>query len=181
VEGSVTDDVAVPAVPADASRRHRLRWSDLATMLAVICVVAITSLPRLADFARRENEDDARRLCASAAQALHARANQSPPNMGALFAATPELTRQFRDARVFEDGRVVRNHGYWFELLDPDAGAVLRAWPARFARTGFTAFVALANGTVLAHDNERGQWSAERPPEPPTGNAGEVAELGWRR
>jgi len=180
VDGSVADDVAVPAANPQA-RRHRLRWSDLATMLAVICVVAITSLPRLADFARRENEADARRLCASAAQALHARANQSPVNMGALFETTPELTRQFRDARVFENGRLLRNHGYWFELLDPDGGPVLRAWPARFARTGFMAFVVLEHGSVLAHDNERGSWSGVRPPETLARTAAELATLGWRR
>ena len=177
----MTDDVAVPATTPDSARRHGLRWSDLATMLAVICVVAITSLPRLADFARRENEADALRLCASAAQALRARTPRDPVDMGALFAATPELTRRFRDSRVLEDGRLVRNHGYWFELLDPKGGAVLRAWPARFARTGFTAFVALENGTVLAHDNERGHWSGMRPPEPLDGNAGELATLGWKR
>ena len=177
----MTDGVAVPAAAAVVSRRHRLRGSDLATMVAVICVVAITSLPRLADFARRENEADALRLCSSAAQAMHARAKGKAPNMGALFAATPELTRQFRDARVFEAGRLVRNHGYWFELLDPKGSAVVRAWPARFARTGSTAFVALANGSVLAHDNERGRWSGVLPPEPLAGNAGELASLGWRR
>lgn len=167
--------------------------SGLASLAAVLAVLLVVSLPRLQGLARLENEGDA---CATAELLVRSLAELEGAAPGARFRALAEqadLQRALADGEWLEDGRLLRRHGYLFELCAPPAplqaaglslalagaplshspGFAVRAWPWS-GETGRTAFVASACGTVLAHTNAELGWSGlERRPE-------ERPLTGWR-
>lgn len=156
--------VAATETPA---RRGRLHWSDAATLVAVVAVVVIISVPRLADFARRENERDVVRLLRSV-QPMLAEAQSSEPmplGMQALVAHAPRFRRLFDDATYLEEGTLLKRHGYLFELVQYDETEAhpqrlgVRAWPWKHGQTGFAAFWVVSDGPVWGHLNSNSSWS----------------------
>lgn len=154
-----------------------LSLEGLVSLAAVLAVVVAVSLPRLHGLARRENQVDARATAERFARAL---AELTPEEHALPFeelARRTRLERTLRDAEWLENGRVLRLHGYLFELC-PAPGAVLpvdgkleltqqpeagvarravRAWPWS-AATGRAAYVASPDGLLLAHPNDEGLW-----------------------
>jgi len=63
------------------------------------------------------------------------------------------------DMEWLDGGRVLRRHGYLFELSSAGAAPVLRAWPWAYGKSGRSAFVAEPGGEVRRHANAEGGWS----------------------
>jgi len=164
----------------EAARSGRMRALDALTLGAVAVVVLLVSLPRLQDLAVRENEGDARWLTARLGE-LCAEPASAPGDIRALLESQPTLTRLLDDAEYLEGGRLLRRHGYLFEIVaaqDERAGcgaATVRAWPWNHERTGRSAYLWRCGEPLRAHANAQGRWSgvARRP---------EVAAVGdgWR-
>jgi len=158
--------------------------AGLLALAAVVAVLVVVSLPRLHGLARRENQGDARATAELLARAL---ARLAPEERGLPLeevARRTRLTRALRDAEWLEEGRVLRLHGYLFELclapgpeplydeklalaLGPEEHVrplAVRAWPWS-STTGNVVFLATEHGPVLAHENEGGAWQglARRP------------------
>jgi len=159
--------------------RGRMRAADAATLAAVAGVVLLVSLPRLRDFALRENESDARQLARRLVHliedpALDALADGTP-SAGELLSAHPQLERELSDLEVLEGGRKLRRHGYLFELVPtaPGAPPTVRAWPWKHGRTGRRAYLAVPGRGLYAHANPDGRWTGEHPPPP------SPAEAAW--
>lgn len=159
-------------LPARA-RSGALRPQAAGTLVAIATVVLLVSLPRLRDFALRENEGDAKRLVARLAL-VDAREARGSPGEAAparsiqeLIEAHPGLGRQLDDAEFLEDGRLLRRHGYLFDLaVDPEGTRALRGWPWEHGRTGWAAFAWVEGRGLFAGRNEAGTWSGPgRPPE----------------
>jgi hypothetical protein len=151
------------------ARRGRLRALDALTLAAVALVVLLVSLPRLQDLAVRENEADAAWL----ARRLAELCQQEPgtqDNVQALLADRPALSRLLDDSEFLEGGRMLRRHGYLFEVQAGAPGAqapvrIVRAWPWQFERTGRAVFLWRSDGDLRGHANLAGVWAGvERPP-----------------
>lgn len=147
-----------------------MRALDVLTLCAVALVVLLVSLPRLADLAVRENEGDARWLTERLGERC-ATVEVAPRDVRALLEGQPTLTRLLDDAEYLEGGRLLRRHGYLFELVAADGPsgdcgvAAVRAWPWRFERTGRQAYLWRCGEPLRTHDNAHGRWSGpERPP-----------------
>jgi hypothetical protein len=157
-----------------------MRALDVLTLAAVALVVLLVSLPRLQDLAVRENESDARWLAGRLGE-LGQRPGTPPGDIRALLEAQPALARLLDDAEYLEGGRLLRRHGYLFELVaEPSslggcAVQAVRAWPWRFERTGRTAYLWRCGEPLRAHENPGGLWSG-------LGGAPQVVTLadGWR-
>jgi len=184
---------AAPAVPRQVTFLG-LTPAGFASLAAVLAVFLVVSLPRLQGLARLENESDA---CATAELFVRTLAALDETAPGAHFrtlAERADLGRALTDGEWLEEGRLLRRHGYLFELCPPPAAlqaaglslALTAALPARAPRfavrtwpwsadTGRSVFVASECGAVLAHANDDGRWRGlERRPE-----ARELS--GWRR
>jgi len=176
------------------------------SILAVVLVLVLVSLPRLREFALHQNERDALETARLVARAMGelghgaARPTIAQPTIAEVVEEA-ELGRQLSDAETFAEGRLLRRHGYLFEVVRVPALAVeepagpgvvlaaegegsrlaVRAWPwaARAdGGTGGKALLALSGGAVLGHPNPRGLWSGpERPPTPTLGSG----TAGWKR
>lgn len=157
-----------------------MRLVDALTLGAVAMVVLLVSLPRLQDLAVRENEGDAAWLVARLGR-LCAEGFGAP--VQAAIAGERTLRRQLDDAELLAEGRVLRRHGYLFEILSPPEGEgpggvprpLARAWPWDWGRTGRVVFVWCPERGLLGHPNPDGQWTGleDPPPAPPQGE-------GWR-
>jgi len=138
------------------ARLGRLHWADAAVLTAVGIVVLLVSLPRLREFALRENEADARRLTARLGE-LCDRAQAAPPrDLGALLASEQLLLERLDDADWLADGAVLRRHGYLFGLA-PDGQSIV-AWPWEHGRTGVSAYRS-SREKLEGHPNSGGAWS----------------------
>jgi hypothetical protein len=150
---------------------------DGLTLVAVGVVVLLVSLPRLREFALDENEGDARRLVAHLGELLAhpVRAAESPEpevsNVEQLVHASRDLARQLDDAEFLEQGRLLRRHGYLFELtprVDEGSATGVRAWPWHYRQTGLSAFAWTPDAGLQRHANDGGLWSGpEQPPGAP--------------
>lgn len=164
---------------ARALRLGRMRAVDALTLAAVALVVLLVSLPRLRDLALRENESDAAWLTGRLAELC---VEHDALELEALVERAPLLDRQLEDVEYLEGGRVLRRHGYLFEVLALEGGAAdaatraVRAWPWEAGRTGRVALLWTPDGGLLGHPNEDGRWSGEHPPRPE-----DAARAGWRR
>jgi hypothetical protein len=164
--------VSPSTLPARA-RAGALRPQAAGTLVAIATVVLLVSLPRLRDFALRENEGDAVRLVTRLG-AIGER--EGARSIRELIEGQPALARQLDDAEFLEDGTLLRRHGYLFDLaadssaLPGPSGAsgaprAVRAWPWAHGRTGFAAFAWLSGRGLTAHANTEGLWSGPlRPP-----------------
>lgn len=182
---------AVVVGPAGAPRAKRLEqaleWlpsADRLTIAALLLVVAVVSIPLLRTHALRLNELDALQSMAVLAKPLHEESadRPSPATIGQLLERQPDLLRRLSDAEVLDEGRLLRRHGYLFDLAPPLAGGApqpptLRAWPWSHGQTGLGAFLLVRPGELLGHPNRESVWSGpSAPPRPLTGRL-----EGWRR
>jgi hypothetical protein len=139
-----------------------LHWADASVLLAVAVVVLLVSLPRLREFALRENEADARTLVARLGE-LCARETHAG-SLAQALEREPQLVARLDDAEWLDQGRVLRRHGYLFELDASRRPARVLAWPWEHGRTGLRAFRWEA-GVLQIHSNRAGAWSgAQAPP-----------------
>jgi cytochrome c-type biogenesis protein CcmH/NrfG len=144
-----------------------MRAADAATLTAVVAVVLLVSLPRLRDFALRENESDARQLVQRLAELVADPAPASAtPTAGELLQARPQLRRELNDLELLEGGRTLRRHGYLFQVVPAVSGPApaVRAWPWKHGRTGRRAFLAVPGQGLFASANQGGHWTGEAPP-----------------
>jgi hypothetical protein len=169
--------VATVATAAPRSGLFGLSRAGVVSLTAVLAVVVAVSLPRLHGLARRENQVDARATAELFARALARLAPEARALPFEELARQARLTRTLRDAEWLEDGRVLRLHGYLFELCPAPATLIpvegkleltqgpqltsdclaVRAWPWSTS-TGLMAFVVAEDGPVFAHANEDGHW-----------------------
>ncbi len=144
------------------------------TVFAVLSVLVLVSLPRLQDFALQENEADAAGLTRALGQELAQDAAAAAPSLPDLVQRAG-LSRGLDNLEWLQDGRVLRRHGYLFELCADDGRPAIRAWPWHHGETGRAAFVFTAE-TLVGHGNHAARWSGpETPPEGPW-----VAAADWR-
>lgn len=173
---------------AGAAWTGGLTVSGAISLLAVVAVLIVVSLPRLRGLAVQENEGDARATAQLLAGALG-----EPPSQGGPVPKIADLLRRpellsLSDAELFADGRVLRRHGYLFEVahFSPPAarpGALealpgcpaIRAWPWAHGRTGIAAYVVAADGTSLEHENQPPLWQG-----PEAAGSALLDPGGWR-
>jgi hypothetical protein len=158
--------------------RSARRGQSLASTLVVTsigAVLVLVSVTQLHDFAVRGNEEDALAAVRLIARTLPASSDPLPVLRIGERLEGPELAHQLADADLLADGRLLRRHGYLFEILalplprvdEPGAvhaaGAELalavRAWPWEVGRTGSAVFIGVADGRVFGHRNEVQAWS----------------------
>jgi len=142
---------------ARASERGAMRWGDVVLLLAVGAVVLLVSLPRLREFALRENESDAQSLLQRLGEAWSQDAYAAESVRG-LLEATPSMEQRLEDVELLQEGRLLRRHGYLFELRRTDAGVCAEAWPWEHGRTGLAAYRWTPEG-LAATPNSEGGWS----------------------
>ncbi|MEM7309752.1 MAG: hypothetical protein AAF682_23960 [Planctomycetota bacterium] len=149
---------------------HGISPAGVVTVLAIMTVVVLVSLPRLHDFALRENESDAAVLTRLLGQGLvqHAEPGADLHDLAERMGLDPRRD----DLEWVESGRLLRHHGYLFELVPGRGEAIVRAWPWTYGETGRTAFVFRAEGGVFGHDNPGGAWTG--PAQPPA-----LSAEGW--
>lgn len=142
-------------------RSGRLDWRSVLTLVAVVLVVGLVSLPKLRDFALQENEADAMRLMRRLETAVdRLPAEGRPTNVEELVAAMLPPERSLQDAEFLDGGRVLRRRGYLFQWTPSDRGpGSLRAWPWQWRHTGLGAFYIEPGHRALAHGNDGGLWS----------------------
>jgi len=163
-----------------------LSISGALSLLAVVAVLVVVSVPRLRCMALDENEVDARATAEILARSLRAlEASGTRPGGGRSPVTLKELLRRsdlqghLTDAEVLEGGLLLRRRGYLFEVTQLSPGlslpgatsAVLgggkgtvrtvpavRAWPWAYEGTGRSSFLALPGGAILVHANPGGRW-----------------------
>ena len=141
-----------------------------ASVVAVIAVLVVVSLPRLQAFALGENEADAAALTRVLGREL---AEEGSPSLSlASLVEEAGLDPKHDDLEWLDGGRLLRRHGYLFELTANKAGAALCAWPWTYGDTGRAAFVFRRDRGMLRHGNPSGAWTG--PARPPAG-----LEPGW--
>ena len=95
------------------------------------------------------------------------------------------MARRLEDAELLDDGRLLRRHGYLFDLVVRDGEPILRAWPWCYGETGLGAFCYVLGTGVVGHPNEEPRWCGpgSAPPIPnsaPSAKAA-LASSGWLR
>jgi len=158
-------EAAETIYPGTRARQGRrllgLRLTDAAVIAALCAVVGLVSLPRLADYVRRSNEQDARialDLLGPACFPLGAvNPAGDPTDLGAWG---PSLRHRLRDARPLEDASALLYHGYLFALRPTRAGETwLIAWPRLGGRTGSAVLAwAPAQGALCAEPACQARW-----------------------
>lgn len=168
---------------ASAQRRPSWLRTDFLILGAVGLLVVLVSLPRLSVFAMHENETDALALVRTLAELPLREGAQPPLCVSDIDLAAVQRQRPLRDLEVVEEGERFLRYGYLFDLVQQGEQRVLRAWPARFGRTGRRVFVHTSQpaqrepGQITEHANSEGHWSG--PAAPPQGPF--VADGGWRQ
>lgn len=156
---------------------------DRATILGILLLVVLVTLPRLRSLAIHENEMDALRTLGVLGGEVFAAEVAAPDRLGALFTPESGLERRLADTRVLEDGRVLLRYGYLFELVEDQSGLGVRAWPVEHGRTGQGAFWLDAQRELHGSSNREARWSGvARPPAPSEVRSWRALELpGSRR
>jgi hypothetical protein len=172
---------ASAAIASDRSSARtaarRLPLSDYLTILSIVAVVVVVTIPRLRGFAVRENEKDAiHMLRALATQPAPAGREQAGNDLAQLVAHDSGLRRRLEDIECLGDG-TLRRHGYLFDMTMLRPGEpMLRAWPWTHGQTGRGAFVWTPQRGLLWNANSEGRFSGPGGPPAP-------AEIGaqWAR
>jgi len=155
-----------------------LSLSGALSLAAIVAVLVVISVPRLQDLARQENEADARITAQLLARAMDSFPAADEPSMRDLVRRL-ELSGSLGDAELLQRGRLLRRHGYLFEvthlaptlslpavpvyLLPWQTSALksvpaIRAWPWVHGTSGEMAFLATAAGGCLLHPNSASRW-----------------------
>jgi len=146
-------------------RRSRPGWVDPALLGAVGIVVVLVSLPRLRSFALHDNAQDARSMMDVLGDAVFAAQAGGPLELGAFFDSRPDLDHRLRDAEPLQEGRLLRRHGYLFDLArTPGGRRLLRGWPWEHGHTGMPAYTRVEGGPVVTLPNTAGRYSGALPP-----------------
>ncbi len=154
------------ATASDRTSARRLPLVDYLTILAIVVVVVVVTLPRLRGFAVRENETDAiHMLRALAMQPAQAGRDPTGNDLAQLVARDSALRHRLEDIECLDDGSV-RRHGYLFDVTMLRPGEpMLRAWPWNHGQTGKDAFVWTPQRGILWNANADGRFSGpENPP-----------------
>lgn len=168
--------------PSAPTLRPGLSLSGALSLCAVAAVLVVVSIPRLCGMAQQENEVDARATTRLLAFALRAFGQERAPNLADLL-RMPELAGLRADAEFLDQGRLLRRHGYLFELAQvtpsvaftaapltpfaapggsPGVRRVVRAWPWEYGSTGRASFLATDSGATLMHANAGGHCQGPR-------------------
>lgn len=164
-----------------AAWRHAtlgLSFSGALSLVAVLSVLVVISIPRLQGIARQENEADARLTAQLLAGALGSCDPSAATTMRDLV-RRPELASGLADAELLLRGSLLRRHGYLFEvtrlapslslpavpraLLSGEKGVLgsmpaIRAWPWSHGSSGERAFLVTVGGASLQHPNSVPRW-----------------------
>ena len=172
----------------------RLSFSGALSLVAVVAVLVVVSVPRLRGLALLENEADARSTAQLLVAALRdAHGSAAPACLGELL---DEKGLVVPDAELLGRGALLRRHGYLFELTrtplelsfacaplfvsgrSPELGLVnaVRAWPWKHGATGCAAFLATESGALFVHGNVGALWDG-----PSAAERGTEGALGWTR
>jgi hypothetical protein len=145
---------------SDRAAARRLPLADYLTILAIVAVVVVVTIPRLRGFAVRENETDAiRMLRALAMQPARAGHGVESNDLAHVVAGDSALRHRLEDIECLEDG-TLRRHGYLFDMTMLRPGEpMLRAWPWNHGQTGNDAFVWTPQRGLLWHANADGRFS----------------------
>lgn len=174
------------------------------TLVAIVSVVVLVSLPRLRGFAQLQNEQDAiaatRRIAALVADLAEEASLHAPGRIPTIAEVVErnELGPELVDLELLDGGRLMRRHGYLFRIEaglsapgpaaesyggrtvlagEPQPVAGVVAWPWRASSTGRAVFLGLG-ADVFGHRNETCAWSGpQAPPEGPWSGAPWAA--GW--
>jgi hypothetical protein len=146
--------------PTKRPQSDRMPSLDKLTLLAVGVVIMLVSLPRLHGLMLRTNECDARDALRLLGGVVFA-GERTPTNLCETVEQTASLEHQLSDARPVDGGRVLKHHGYLFELSSTLRGeSVIYAWPSEHGRTGKRAFALKADQGMIEHENEgKSTWS----------------------
>ena len=151
-----------------------MRWAPAPkylTLCAVGALLFLVSVPRVHQLAVQDNERDALSAIRALAQEAFSSGLSASPTSEELSAS---LSSRLKDVRFDPTSKVIRRHGYLFEVVRGEPGSEFaRAWPARFGETGANAFILRPDGAIMIHSNETAGWSGFSSRRP-TG-----AESGW--
>src|SRR5262245_6000217 len=167
-EPSQAQSVAPAGQAVQGPRLRAVSLGGALSLAAVVAVLVLVSLPRLQAFALAENETDAAALTRELGRALAEVEPPAGPTAAAPALAELALAAGLDGARDdvewIDAGRVLRRHGYLFDLCACPGGPLLRAWPWAYGDTGHAAFVFRPAEGVLRHGNASGDWSGPRRP-----------------
>ncbi len=160
--GSTVDTIYPETRTRSRRRALRQRTLDLCVVGALLLVVCLVSLPRLADYVSRTNEADARVALALLGQDCFPDGTSEPVWALADMAGwSPTLRHRLVDARPLEGAEGLLYHGYLFALRPTTDGQTwLIAWPRRGECTGAAVYAwAPGQGALVAAPATRRRWS----------------------
>ena len=152
-----------------------LRVADALVISVLAGIVCLVSLPRLADYVRSSNEEDARLALGLLGPAFFPEGATVPAgDLTDLGAWSGTLRHRLRDARPLEDASALLYHGYLFSLRSMGGETWLVAWPREGGRTGVGVFAwSPTRGALRAEALQRERWMG-------VAGAGEdLADAGW--
>ena len=173
-----TDRLATGDGERSALGRRLAPYFDRATILGILLLVVLVTLPRLRSMAIHENELDALRTLGVLGGEVFAADAERPARLGELFAKDEDLDRRLADTDVLDEGRLLVRYGYLFELVEGPEGPGVRAWPVERGRTGQGAFWLDHRLGLHGDANRATRWSGpERPPSADEAAAWRALEL----
>jgi len=87
------------------------------SLIAVVCLLVLVSLPRLRTFILIENAADAQTTVRYLISEWERIEGDPDPRVGTLLAESVKLGHALSDAELLEDGRLLRRHGYLFAFV----------------------------------------------------------------
>jgi len=134
------------------------------TLCAVGVLMFLVSVPRVHQLAVQDNERDA--LSAIKALADEAFTPELEMSLNPVHLSA-SLSSRLKDVRYDSSTKVIRRHGYLFDLAQAKSGEwFARAWPVECGQTGVNAFILGPSACIMTHPNEAAEWSgvlSERP------------------
>jgi hypothetical protein len=155
--------------------RSGLILADWITLGAIFLVVLVVSFPRLHSLALHQNEKDAMQAARMLGNSVLAMERELP--LALALEEDASLAHRLEDVEVLEQGRLLRRHGYLFDLKrGVDGTLAIRAWPWNAGETGYGAFLYTKEEGLVGHANSHARWSG--PDRAPTL---EARDTSWQR
>jgi len=108
----------LPSPPAGVPPRIAgLSLAGAVSLVAVVCLLVLVSLPRLRTFILIENAADAQTTVRYLISEWERIEDDPDPRVGTLLAESGRLGHALSDAELLEDGRLLRRHGYLFAFV----------------------------------------------------------------